>query len=90
MAIGFLVGGAVIALTTYTATIEKARDFGVLKAIGASDRFLYRIVVEQSVIVGVAGAAIGVAASALAASLIRPACPSSSRSSGPATRSGSS
>ena len=34
VAIGFLVGGAVIALTTYTATIEKARDFGVLKAIG--------------------------------------------------------
>jgi putative ABC transport system permease protein len=70
VAIGFLVGGAVIALTTYTATIEKARDFGVLKAIGASDGFLYRIVVEQSVIVGVTGAALGVAASAAAASLI--------------------
>jgi putative ABC transport system permease protein len=71
VAIGFLVGGAVIGLTTYTATIEKARDFGVLKAIGASDRFLYRIVVEQSLIVGIAGAALGVAASALAASLIQ-------------------
>jgi len=75
VAIGFLVGGAVIALTTYTATIEKARDFGVLKAIGASDRFLYRIVVEQSVIVGVTGAALGVAASALAASLIEQRVP---------------
>lgn len=70
VAIGFLVGGAVIGLTTYTATIEKARDFGVLKAVGASDRFLYRIVVEQSLIVGVAGATLGIAASALAASLI--------------------
>jgi putative ABC transport system permease protein len=75
VAIGFLVGGAVIALTTYTATIEKARDFGVLKAIGASDRFLYRIVVEQSVIVGVAGAALGIGASALAASLIEQRVP---------------
>jgi putative ABC transport system permease protein len=75
VAIGFLVGGAVIALTTYTATIEKARDFGVLKAIGASDRFLYRIVVEQSVIVGVTGAALGVAASAVAASLIEQRVP---------------
>ena len=55
VAIGFLVGGAVIGLTTYTATIEKARDFGVLKALGASDGFLYRIVVQQSLIVGVAG-----------------------------------
>jgi len=40
--IGFVVGGAVIALTTYTATVEKAREFGVLKAIGASGRFLPR------------------------------------------------
>jgi putative ABC transport system permease protein len=42
--IGLVIGGAVIALTTYTATIEKARDFGVLKAVGASNRFVYRIV----------------------------------------------
>jgi putative ABC transport system permease protein len=73
--IGFLVGGAVIGLTTYTATIEKAQDFGVLKAIGATDRFLYRIVVEQSLIVGVAGATLGVAASAAAASLIEQRVP---------------
>jgi putative ABC transport system permease protein len=75
VAIGFLVGGAVIALTTYTATVEKARDYGVLKAIGASDGFLYRIVLEQSVIVGTAGAALGVTAAALAASLIEQRVP---------------
>lgn len=69
--IGFLVGGAVIALTIYTATIEKARDFGVLKAIGADDGFLYRIVVQQSLIVGAAGAVLGIVASVLAATLIR-------------------
>jgi putative ABC transport system permease protein len=68
--IGFVVGGAVIALTTYTATIEKARDFGVLKAVGASGPFLYRIVVTQSLIVGLAGSALGIAISAAAASLI--------------------
>jgi putative ABC transport system permease protein len=70
VAIGFVVGGAVIALTTYTATVEKARDYGVLKAVGASSRFLYRIVVWQSLLVGVAGAVLGVAASALVADLI--------------------
>ncbi|MGZ4371753.1 MAG: ABC transporter permease [Gaiellaceae bacterium] len=69
--IGFIVGGAVIALTTYTATIERAREFGVLKAVGASGGFLYRVVVTQSLIVGCLGAALGVAASALAADLIR-------------------
>lgn len=70
VAIGFLIGGAVIGLTTYTATIERAREYGVLKALGASGGFLYRIVVEQSLIVGVAGSAVGVGGSALAASLI--------------------
>jgi putative ABC transport system permease protein len=69
--IGFVVGGAVIALTIYTATVEKAHDFGVLKAIGADDRFLYRIVVQQSLGIGAAGAALGIVASALAATLIR-------------------
>jgi putative ABC transport system permease protein len=73
--IGFLIGGAVIALTTYTATIEKARDFGVLKALGASGGFVSRIVLEQSLIVGVAGAFLGIGASALAASVIEQRVP---------------
>lgn len=75
VAIGFVVGGAVIALTIYTATIEKAHDFGVLKAIGADDGFLYRIVVQQSLTIGAAGTALGILASALAATLIRQRVP---------------
>ncbi len=71
VAIGIVVGGAVIALTTYTATIEKARDFGVLKALGASGMFLYRIVIQQSLIVGVAGSVTGIAASAIVAWLVK-------------------
>jgi len=68
--IGFVVGGAVIALTTYTATVEKARDYGVLKAIGAQGGFVYRIVVRQSLIVGLAGSLVGILAAAVAADLI--------------------
>ncbi|HEY7537457.1 MAG TPA: FtsX-like permease family protein [Gaiellaceae bacterium] len=68
--IGFVVGGAVIALTTYTATVEKARDFGVLKAVGAPGSFLYRIVVWQSLIVGLAGSVLGILVAALTAGLI--------------------
>ncbi len=69
--IGFVVGGAVIALTTYTATVERSREFGVLKAIGASGRFLYGIVLRQSLVVGTLGAALGVAASAAVANLVK-------------------
>jgi putative ABC transport system permease protein len=69
--LGAVVGCAVIGLTTYTATIEKARDFGVLKALGASGMYLYRIVITQSLIVGIFGSVLGLAVSAVAANLIR-------------------
>lgn len=71
VAIGFVVGGAVIALTTYTATVERAKEFGVLKAIGASGAFLAAVVLRQSLIVGALGAGLGIAASAAAANLIK-------------------
>ena len=68
--IGFLIGGAVIALTIYTATLERARDFGVLKALGASNRFVYRIVLRQSLFIGVVGSLLGLGASLLAVTVI--------------------
>ncbi|MCL6096615.1 MAG: ABC transporter permease [Patescibacteria group bacterium] len=46
--IGFLVGTVVVGLTTYTATMEKIREYGILKAIGAKNVILYKIVIEQS------------------------------------------
>ncbi|OGO45519.1 MAG: hypothetical protein A2W34_02725 [Chloroflexi bacterium RBG_16_64_32] len=60
LVIAFLVGTAVIGLTIYTATIERTREYGVLKAIGASAGYLYRVVIAQSLIVGVAGFVLGV------------------------------
>lgn len=48
VSIGFLVGTVVVGLTTYTATMEKMREYGILKAIGANNSLLYKIVFEQS------------------------------------------
>jgi putative ABC transport system permease protein len=73
--LGFVVGGAVIALTTYTATVERAREFGVLKAVGASGGFLYRVVVRQSLIVGMLGAVVGIVSAVAATRLIRNGVP---------------
>lgn len=67
--IGFMVGVAVVGLTTYTATIERAREFGVMKAVGASGGFLYRIVLTQSVILTASGFVVGLAAAILLARL---------------------
>jgi putative ABC transport system permease protein len=75
LAIGFTVGGAVVGLTLYTATIERAREFGVMKAVGASAGFLYRIVASQSTILTATGFVFGLVAAFLIARLARSAVP---------------
>jgi putative ABC transport system permease protein len=45
---GFLIGLAVTALTLYTSTLRKRQEYGVLKAIGAKNMDLYRVVIAQA------------------------------------------
>ncbi len=58
--LAFIVGLAVAGLTIYTATVEKSREYGILKAVGFPNRYLYRTVLEQSVVTGFLGFVIGV------------------------------
>jgi len=55
----FIVGAIVVGLTMYTTTIEKQREFGVLKALGTPGQRLVSIVLQQSVICCLVGFAIG-------------------------------
>ncbi|MDP1809243.1 MAG: ABC transporter permease [Actinomycetota bacterium] len=48
--IGFIIGVMVVGLTIFTATLEKSRDYGILKAVGAARWRLYLIVFEQALI----------------------------------------
>ncbi|HEY8767929.1 MAG TPA: FtsX-like permease family protein [Dehalococcoidia bacterium] len=57
--ISFIVGLAVAGLTIYTATIEKSREYGILKAEGFTNGYLYRVVFEQSLVTGLLGFLIG-------------------------------
>lgn len=55
--VGFLVGLAVMALTVYIATLSRRGEYGILKAVGARNRYLYGTVLAQalySVVVGFA------------------------------------
>lgn len=65
--VAFIVGLAVAGLTIYTATVEKSREYGILKAEGFTNRFLYRVVFEQSLVTSVLGFLLGAAATVLAA-----------------------
>jgi putative ABC transport system permease protein len=58
--LAFIVGIAITSLTIYTATIERAREFGVMKAIGFNNLDLYRLVLLQSMLTAVVGFVIGV------------------------------
>lgn len=57
--LAFIVGLSVAGLTIYTATVEKSREYGILKAEGFTNPFLYRVVFEQSLIIGVLGFLVG-------------------------------
>jgi putative ABC transport system permease protein len=68
--IAFLVGVLVVGLVIYTATVERQREYGVLKAIGARNGLLYRVVAGQALIATGVGSALGVALSFITAQLI--------------------
>jgi putative ABC transport system permease protein len=65
--VAFVVGLAVAGLTIYTATVEKAREYGILKAEGFTNSYLYRVVFEQSMVTGILGFLLGAGVTVLLA-----------------------
>ena len=63
---GFAVGTAVVAQTLYGATMDRLREYGALKAIGASNTYVCLLVAKQASIVAIAGYAVAFGVSALA------------------------
>ncbi|MBI2907386.1 MAG: ABC transporter permease [Chloroflexi bacterium] len=58
--IGFLIGLAAGGLTIYTASVRKLREYGVLKALGATNTWLYRGVGEQALLAIAIGSVVSV------------------------------
>jgi len=56
---GVLVGFIVVSLTLFSAVVDRTREFGTLKAIGATNRDLARLLVTQAVTVALVGWLIG-------------------------------
>jgi putative ABC transport system permease protein len=54
-------GFVIIGLTLYSATIDRIRDYGTLKAIGATNRFIRRLILMQAFLYSLIGFAIGYA-----------------------------
>lgn len=56
----FIVGTAISGQTFYTFTLDNLRYFGALKAMGASNWLLLRMIVLQALIVGLVGFGLGI------------------------------
>jgi putative ABC transport system permease protein len=58
--IAFLVGTMIVGLVIYTITVERQREYGVIKAIGAANKVLYQVVFTQALVAALAGVITGV------------------------------
>jgi putative ABC transport system permease protein len=69
IALAVCIGFLVILLSMYTTVIERTRDIGVLKSIGASKGYIIRALLGESVLICVIGIFVGVAMSYVARSV---------------------
>lgn len=71
----YLISGLVIAAFLTVWTVQRTRDIAVLKALGASTRYVLRDALAQALLVLLAGAALGGAAGLVGGLLAREAAP---------------
>ena len=69
--IGFLIGLAVMALTVYTSTLSRRREYGMLKALGAQNKDLYLTVLAQAILSVILGFLFGLAITLLLTVAVR-------------------
>lgn len=60
-AIALIVGAIAVANTVLMSVFERTREFGVVRAVGARPRFLFGVVLAESVLLSLVGGAAGVA-----------------------------
>ena len=63
--LGFIIGTAIAGQTFYNFTLDNLRYFGTLKAMGAPNAKLLRMIVLQALVVGAIGYGLGVGAASL-------------------------
>ena len=59
--VGLMVGCVVVAQTIYATTVDHLREYGTLKAIGASNAYVYSVILQQALWSALAGYGLGMA-----------------------------
>lgn len=68
---GLVVGIVIVAMTIYQTTIDHLREYGTLKAIGASNSYIYKVIIKQAIISAILGYSLGLIFSFTLIDLIR-------------------
>jgi putative ABC transport system permease protein len=58
-ALAIFVGVVIVAQTLYASTMDRLPEYAVLRAMGGPRSYLYKIIIQQAVLGGILGAAIG-------------------------------
>ena len=61
--LGLVVGFVVVAQTIYATTMDHIREFGTLKAMGAPNSYVYKVIMQQAAISAVIGYGLGMVVS---------------------------
>jgi putative ABC transport system permease protein len=69
--IAVVIGFIVIFQSMYTAVLERTREIGILKSLGASKLFIVRIILRETLLLAIAGIICGIAISLVASQAIR-------------------
>jgi putative ABC transport system permease protein len=77
VAIGVVIGFAVALLSMYMAVLQRTREIGILKALGASRWFILRVILAEAAVMGIGGTILGIALSFLGRALIQALYPAS-------------
>jgi putative ABC transport system permease protein len=61
--VSLVIGFLVIFQSMYTAVMERTREIGILKSMGASKLYIINVILRETVVLALAGIALGVAVS---------------------------
>jgi putative ABC transport system permease protein len=71
--LGLVVGFVVVAQTIYATTMDHLKEFGTLKAMGASNSYVYKVILKQAAISAVFGYTLGIILSSVVVHFADPA-----------------
>ena len=75
--VGVIIGLAVVCLSMYMAVLQRTREIGILKSLGASKVFILRIIMAEALLLGAGGTVLGIAMSYVASWIIQTVVPAS-------------